>query len=82
MTKDQVQRIAEECAISGRKTPDFREFYRHHYSPGGDHWAGREGEMGYLVMQRVADAVADFVDFVMMVKVAGCSVEPEVGGDS
>lgn len=44
----------------------FREFYaeRFHQSGEGEHWAGRPSEEIHIVSMRVADALADYADYV------------------
>jgi broad specificity phosphatase PhoE len=44
----------------------FREFYaeRFHRSGEGQHWAGSPGELMADVNKRMADALADYADYV------------------
>jgi hypothetical protein len=44
----------------------FREFYaeRFHKAGEGQHWAGSPGEEMHVVNKRLADALADYADYV------------------
>lgn len=44
----------------------FRQFYEDHYHvQGSGHWAGNSGEFTSDVLKRVADATADFQDYIV-----------------
>ena len=44
---------------------EFRPFYAHFYhnSGSGEHWAGSRGEFTETVQKRLADALADYVEY-------------------
>ncbi len=52
--------------MSEKKRLTFREFYaeRFHQSGEGQHWAGSFGEHAHVVNQRLADALADYADYI------------------
>jgi hypothetical protein len=45
---------------------NFRRFYEEHYHvQGSGHWAGSDGEILSAVLKRLADATADFQDYIV-----------------
>lgn len=83
MTRAELKLVAVQY-FGHAEVPDFRTFYRRHIFSGGTEsaWAGINGEMFGTVFNRLADAFADYTDFVVMVRTQPRMPPPPPPSDS